>query len=50
MAFLKILKINLMYQANEDEIVFEADADLFNEQKTQVLVFNNKTKIFEVST
>lgn len=39
-----------MYQAGEDEIVFEADADLFNEQKTQVLVFKNKTKVFEVAT
>ena len=38
-----------MYHATEDEIVFEANADLFNEQKTQVVEFKNKTKVFEVS-
>lgn len=38
-----------MHIASEDEIIFEAHSDLFNESKTQILVFKNKTKILKSS-
>lgn len=38
-----------MHIASEEEIIFEASTDLFNESKTQILVFKNKSKILKTS-
>lgn len=38
-----------MHIASEDDIIFEAASDLFNELKTQILVFKNKSKILKSS-
>lgn len=38
-----------MHIPSEDEIIFEASSDLFNETKTQILVFKNKSKVLKGS-
>jgi hypothetical protein len=38
-----------MHIASEDDIIFEATNDLFNESKTQILVFKNKSKLIKTS-